>query len=116
MMGEIVGVRHFAAIGEKPLDAIGSNRRRQNPAEESCHRQEEASEADSTRQQDRHLWLFLAPRPSRYLIVSGHGCTRCTGPFARSIVVCPSRLTAFTSAPLLTRYRIISVSPRAAAW
>ena len=28
----------------------------------------------------------------------------------------PSRLTAFTSAPFETRYRIISTSPRAAAW
>ena len=48
--------------------------------------------------------------------VSGNGATRCTGPFAISAVVCPLRLTAATSAPFSTRYRIISLYPRAAAW
>jgi len=38
-----------------------------------------------------------------------------TGPFAMSAVVFPSRLMAFGSAPLATRYKIISTSPRAAA-
>ena len=45
------------------------------------------------RQQDRHLWLFFAPRPSRNLMASGQGCVRCTGPLAMSTVVWPSRLT-----------------------
>ncbi len=48
--------------------------------------------------------------------VSGNGATRCTGPFAISAVVCPLRLTAATSAPFSTRYRIIPLYPRAAAW
>src|SRR5581483_3036901 len=50
-------------------------------------------------QQDTHLWLFLAPRLSSSAMVSGYGCVRCTGPFAMSTVVLPSRLTALTSAP-----------------
>ena len=48
--------------------------------------------------------------------VAGNGETRWTGPFAISAVVCPLRATAVTSAPFDTRYRIISLSPRAAAW
>ena len=33
-------------------------------------------------------------------MVSGNGCTRCTGPLARSMVVWPARFTRVTSAPL----------------
>ena len=39
-------------------------------------------------------WLFFAPIFSSSAIVSGNGWTRCTGPLAISIVVCPARLTA----------------------
>src|SRR5262249_30272680 len=54
-------------------------------------------------QHETQWWLFFAPKPSRSLIVSGYGCGRCTGPLAMSTVVCPERLTAFTSAPRDTR-------------
>ena len=48
-------------------------------------------------------------------MVSGNGWVRCSGLLAMSTVVWPARFTAFTSAPLLTRYFTISLSPRAAA-
>ena len=54
-------------------------------------------------QQDLHLWLFLTPIFSSSAIVSGYGCVRCTGPFAMSTVVMPSRLTTWGSAPLEMR-------------
>src|SRR5437762_6535594 len=66
-------------------------------------------------QHDTHLWLFFTPIPSSSLIVSGNGEMRWTGPLAMSTVVCPARLMIFGSAPLETRYSIISLSPRAAA-
>ena len=67
-------------------------------------------------QQLTHRLLFFAPSDCSSAMVSGNGRRRCTGPLAMSTVVCPRRETARTSAPLLTRYLIISLSPRAAAW
>src|SRR5262249_40354943 len=58
----------------------------------------------SSDQHDTHLWLFFAPSFSSSASASGHGWMRCTGPFAMSAVVLPSRLTALTSAPFETRY------------
>ena len=55
------------------------------------------------RQQDTHLWLFLAPSFSSSAIVSGNGSMRWTGPFAMSAVVWPARFTRFGSAPFDTR-------------
>ena len=54
-------------------------------------------------QHDTQLWLLTAPRPSRSSIVAGNGWMRWTGPFAMSTVVCPRRLTAMTSAPLIDK-------------
>lgn len=57
----------------------------------------------SATQQETHLWLFLEPSFVRSATVSGNGCTRCTGPFAMSATVWPSRFTRVTSAPFETR-------------
>src|SRR5688572_10830519 len=54
-------------------------------------------------QQDKQRWLFFTPSPSSSLMVSGNGSMRCTGAFALSTVVRPSRLTTIGSAPLLRR-------------
>ncbi len=57
----------------------------------------------SGNQQETHLWLFFEPSFSRRATVSGNGWTRCTGPFAMSATVWPSRFTRVTSAPFETR-------------
>src|SRR5262245_37055732 len=96
---------------------LGICRRRERCSrlEKPTHQRTDLPSYQLTNQHPTHLWLFFTPIPSSSLIVSGNGEMRWTGPFAMSTVVWPARLTIFGSAPFEMRYRIISLSPRAAA-
>src|SRR5207253_4920502 len=91
-------------------------RPRERGSAEQEPRKREGTKCLHGRQHDTHLWLFFDPSFSSSATVAGNGEMRCTGPFAMSAVVWPLRATAVTSAPCATRYSIISLSPRAAAW
>src|SRR5712692_1071354 len=62
-------------------------------------------------QHETHLWLFFAPSDSSNASASAPGWMRCTGPCDMPAVVLLPWFTALTSAPLETRYLIMSTFP-----